>query len=521
MRQAAAPARNLDRQLESLQELCHAFASATDLSEVTSSTLRWIHETVGRGASLRISLEDRGGRLRTVAESGTGARNGRKRSTRRRQVFEAKSPLLLDRDPGMALAVLPLVCRGAAVGTLEVVAPNRLIEEGAKTLEAVASQLAVAVCNLRDRHRYEREVKSLGSAAHLVRELVRAKTLEAATRGALKLTFRVLGAPVAAWVRDSEGPELRFLGVRGVGSRRRDQLRGAHPSLRPWESCGPLERAEVVTRVSDVLELTNMAVIDGGDAIILAGGEAPEEASLDVVGSLFQEVLRHLSTVERATRRNAQLDMGIAWTAHEVRGPLLAVKAAIDTITSNGIIADDEVLSRSGDELGDLAGLVDALLRWAVGGVPLRRRPVDLVRVVRQAVDSCRLDVGDERLELTTPESVPIRADAMQLRSAIANVVRNAIAYSPEGSKVTVEVARTDGMAMVSVKDWGPGIPPEERDRIFDPFTRGPKAHVRRNGAGLGLFIAKRVLEAHGGTIWVESSNGTGVVFRMQVPAGH
>jgi two-component system OmpR family sensor kinase len=292
------------------------------------------------------------------------------------------------------------------------------------------------------------------------------------------------------------------------------------PKVHRWESSGPTERARVADRFADVMGVSGVAVIDGGDALILAGGDPNlAAASLGVVGSLFQEVLQQLSTVAQAERRNHQLDLGIAWTAHEVREPLLAAKAAIDQLLrSNGPLAGEDLLSRSGQELGNLAALVDALLRWAVGAGPLHRRPVDLVGVVRQAIEGCRLEPGEDRLDLEALEPVPIRADPEQLQSAFANVIRNALSYSPAGSRVAVTVSRTDGMAVVSVADHGPGIQPRDREAVFEPFARGPSGRGRREGRGLGLFIARRVVEAHGGVIWVESTNGRGATFRIQVP---
>jgi signal transduction histidine kinase len=516
----AAPTKALDPQIEVLQGLCREFGSSNDLFGVTASAVRWIHAAVGDDASVRVSLADYAGRVKTVAESGTLARGGRKSSTRRRQAFESKAPVLLDREPGNVVAVLPLLCRGESVGVLEVVASRQLMAERGGTIGAVANQLATAVWNLRNREGLERQVESLTSATDLVRELVRAETFEAATRAAMKLSFRLLKAPVAGWVRNGEGRKLRFIGVRGAGTRKREELRKMLPKVHRWESSGPTERARVADRFADVMGVSGVAVIDGGDALILAGGDPNlAAASLGVVGSLFQEVLQQLSTVAQAERRNHQLDLGIAWTAHEVREPLLAAKAAIDQLLrSNGPLAGEDLLSRSGQELGNLAALVDALLRWAVGAGPLHRRPVDLVGVVRQAIEGCRLEPGEDRLDLEALEPVPIRADPEQLQSAFANVIRNALSYSPAGSRVAVTVSRTDGMAVVSVADHGPGIQPRDREAVFEPFARGPSGRGRREGRGLGLFIARRVVEAHGGVIWVESTNGRGATFRIQVP---
>jgi signal transduction histidine kinase len=349
---------------------------------------------------------------------------------------------------------------------------------------------------------------------------VKADTLESATREVLNLCHAVLRAPAAAWGRSAEQQELRFLGGRGIGKRRQALLREALPNLRPWQSCDSVERARVASHFMGALLVDNMAVIDGGDVLILASVDVHSAgATLDLVGSLFQEVLRHLSTVELAERRNAELDMGIAWTAHEVRGPLLAVKSALEYLSgSNGSPTDDDLLSRSGQELGDLAAQVDAVLRWAVGGTPLRRQKVDLAEVTRQAVASCGLESGAGRVRLESSDPVLVHGDARQLRSAVSNVLRNALAYSPPQAPVDVGIARVNGVALVSVRDQGPGIPAGEREAIFDPFARGRSGRGRGDVGGLGLFIARRVVEAHGGRIWAES-NGHGSVFRIQVPA--
>jgi two-component system OmpR family sensor kinase len=111
-----------------------------------------------------------------------------------------------------------------------------------------------------------------------------------------------------------------------------------------------------------------------------------------------------------------------------------------------------------------------------------------------------------------------VLGDPEQLRSAIANVVRNALIYSPAGSEVRVRVEDPNGSARVVVRDSGPGIPPGERETVFDPFSRGRTNGSAHHGAGLGLFIARRVLEAHGGTISLRPSK-SGATFVLQLPA--
>jgi signal transduction histidine kinase len=515
----APPAGDPSSELQILQDMSHAFGSVRDMSELRASALRWVEAAVGGDCSIRLSLQEEKGRLQTVAQAGPVAPGGRGSSTRRRMAFESKTSMFLEREQGSVVAVLPLVCRGESVGVLEVAGPRWALHQRRRTLAAVASQIAIAVRHIRLSELLEGQVESLSSAAGVVGELVRAQTLEEATHAAMNLAFRVLQTPVAAWVLDGEGPELRFLGVQGVSGRRRNELKAAFPSMPRWSTTPTVDRAGLASRFANIMGVENVAVVDGGEAILLGGGEADAlGGSLEVVRSLLQDTVRRLSAVQQAERRNQHLDTGIAWTAHEVRGPLLAAKAAMEAMLGgeDGSRSERHLLARSRDELAQLAGLVDAVLRWSVGAGPLRRRPIDLVRLVGQVAETCSLLVEDRRVVISGPEQLEVRMDSDQMRTAIANVVRNALSYSPPGSDVAVGVQTIDHHALVTVRDQGPGIPDSERHSIFDPFVRGGSAPVR-TGKGLGLFVARKVVEAHGGAIWIDPGT-TGGVFHILLP---
>ena len=162
--------------------------------------------------------------------------------------------------------------------------------------------------------------------------------------------------------------------------------------------------------------------------------------------------------------------------------------------------------------------MIGEILRWSVRDAPLRKRPIDIVELVRDAAESCALEVGEDRTYILGPPNALVAADAGHLRAAIRNLLRNALAYSPPGSTVRVEIRPAAEQVTVSVIDEGPGVPPEERDAIFDPFTRGSAARGGRGGSGLGLFIARRVVEAHGGNIWLDISDQAGAVFHIELP---
>jgi two-component system OmpR family sensor kinase len=288
-----------------------------------------------------------------------------------------------------------------------------------------------------------------------------------------------------------------------------------------WGSIPPDEQRQVASRVAEILGVERVEVVGAGDVLLLAGeAAAAQGASLDIVGSLLEDVLHHLAIVARAEQRNEQLDLGIAWTAHELRGPLLGVRAALELLlrSDTGSDPDRAMLRRSQRELEQLAGLAEGLLRWAAGGGPLNRRDADLVTVVHEAVESCRLETGQDRVRILGPERAISRIDPMHLRGAVANVVRNALTYSPPDTEVVVTVDAGEESVTVSVSDEGPGIPPPERESIFDPLVRGANARATRGGKGLGLFIARRVVEAHDGTIWVDSGE-EGAIFSIRLPA--
>lgn len=165
-----------------------------------------------------------------------------------------------------------------------------------------------------------------------------------------------------------------------------------------------------------------------------------------------------------------------------------------------------------------MASLADDLLWWAAGAGPLEQRPIDISQLVHDVVRSCDAGSSEKRVTLSAPDRIMVQADAGHLRGAIGNLVRNALVYAPTDSDVSVVVESQDGVVTVQVRDQGPGLPEGKQEQIFDPFVRGENGH--QGGRGLGLFIARRVVEAHGGTISAESK-GRGATFRVRLPVSN
>ncbi len=206
-----------------------------------------------------------------------------------------------------------------------------------------------------------------------------------------------------------------------------------------------------------------------GRAVVLAG-DVPVgyHEAVQMVAALLGATL---DRIEREDQRSRELDLGLAMTAHELREPLLGARIALDHVVRGSDTTDHGLLRQTEKELAGLSARIDALLRWSVGSTPLRMVRTDLAQVARDAVRLADRVNSRGRLSLRSPQHVPVRADPIQLRSAIENVVRNAVAYAPSDTPVDVRVYETKlGRPTVTVRDRGPGVPPEERTKIFDPL---------------------------------------------------
>jgi signal transduction histidine kinase len=154
------------------------------------------------------------------------------------------------------------------------------------------------------------------------------------------------------------------------------------------------------------------------------------------------------------------------------------------------------------------------------GALQLHREPLRLADVAARAIDLYR-DVAEAKgivLTADTPSDVVVMADATRLEQVAANLIDNAVKYTPPGGHVEVEVTQEDGRAWLRVRDNGTGIRADELPRIWDRLFRGDTSRTER-GLGLGLSLVKAIVEAHGGTVEVNSEPGRGSVFSMGLPA--
>ncbi|MDN3021626.1 HAMP domain-containing sensor histidine kinase [Streptomyces sp. S.PB5] len=255
------------------------------------------------------------------------------------------------------------------------------------------------------------------------------------------------------------------------------------------------------------------------------GGPEVEE-----LRTAFNTMLEHIDD-SLAVRAEAEqrLRRFVADASHELRTPLMSVRGYADLFqyaAANAPEERDKHLARLRAEAARMGVLLDDLLLLArldaaEVETPLRPKDTDLVGLVHEAADAFRAAHPDRPLMLTDrPEGLTLRLDPHRIRQVLDNLLTNAAVHTPPGTPVTVAVTAAAGRAVVRVTDAGPGIPPADREKVFDRFYRIDKARSRdRGGSGLGLAVAHSLVRAHGGTVEVSSEPGR-TVFTVALPLG-
>jgi two-component system sensor histidine kinase SenX3 len=217
----------------------------------------------------------------------------------------------------------------------------------------------------------------------------------------------------------------------------------------------------------------------------------------------------------------------VANVSHELKTPVGALSLLAETV--EGAADDPDAVRRFAGRMQQesvrLTNLVHDLITLAKvqGDEPLPQlRPVGLAEVAMEAMDRCRLKASAKNIELTCGgfEGLKVHGDEELLTTALRNLVDNAVAYSPENTRVVIATRRVDALQMeVSVTDQGIGIPDADLERIFERFYRVDPARSRQTGGtGLGLAIVKHVATKHGGEVTVWSKEGSGSTFTLRLP---
>jgi signal transduction histidine kinase len=231
-------------------------------------------------------------------------------------------------------------------------------------------------------------------------------------------------------------------------------------------------------------------------------------------------------TVEELRRLSALRADFVSLVSHELRSPMAAVIGAARTLQDRWrqLTPDqrDAFLALIADETSRLAALIGDVLdtsRIEAGTFSYSFTDVDLGRVVQEAVSVASVGQDEVRVRADVAEPLPqIRGDGERLRQVISNLIDNAVKYSPSGEEVDVTAARENGAVRITVRDRGPGIPSDQQRVIFEKFGRADMGGSSKPGTGLGLFIARSIVEAHGGSLEVESQPDEGTAFTVVLP---
>jgi signal transduction histidine kinase len=234
--------------------------------------------------------------------------------------------------------------------------------------------------------------------------------------------------------------------------------------------------------------------------------EGPEE--IVSLADSFNQMAASLEEQERMRR-----DF-IANAAHELRTPLTNLQGYLEALRDGVITADRstfESLHEEADRLVRLSRSLDALAEGDAAAAPPDLQSIDLVAAVRMALELAQpaLDRAGLRVELTAPQTLPARANPDQLAQVLANLLSNAVRYTPRGGMVAIRVERRPADLLVSIANTSEPIPPADLARVFERFYRVEKSRdPARGGAGIGLAIVKQLVEAGGGRVGAESIDG-------------
>ncbi len=247
------------------------------------------------------------------------------------------------------------------------------------------------------------------------------------------------------------------------------------------------------------------------------------------VSIAFNEMAAQLeqAAVEREELETLRRDL-IAWTSHDLRTPLTSIRVMIEAL-HDGVITDDETRQRYYKtiraDIVALNGLINDLFELAqleAGGPPLALENHSLRDLISDMLETFR-PLAESR-QVTIEGQVgddldPVLMNASKIGRVLSNLISNALQYTPEGGKVYVQAARNGNGIEVFVKDSGPGFEEKDIGRVFEKFYRGEQARTRATGgAGLGLAIARGIIEAHGGQMWADNGTDSGAIVGFMLP---
>lgn len=338
--------------------------------------------------------------------------------------------------------------------------------------------------------------------------------------------------------------------IRKVGTFPRSALTAQHPLIRVMTTGYPVLEAEITPafirasfaepsqrqmvealgpRSFICVPLVSSGKILGALTLVTSGsGRRYDEADLSLAADMARRaaiVVEHARLFHEAQQATRARDDVLAVVAHDLRNPLNTVTMAIGLMLENTPVERTqerrqvEIVRRAADRMNRMIQDLLDVKRMESGRLAIDLKPEDVDVIINDMIEMLRpLAVGSSiALESTVPEGLPpVLADSARIQQVLSNLVGNAVKFTPRDGRITVCAEQIAGEIRFGVIDTGPGIPPEQVPHIFGQFWQASSSD--RRGIGLGLAIAKGIVEAHKGTIWVESQVGLGSTFYFTLP---
>ena len=284
-----------------------------------------------------------------------------------------------------------------------------------------------------------------------------------------------------------------------------ETMQSKHPFLKNWEAL-----------VSQLQSEPSQSIIRE----LRVGDSWYEQAFFYIPGESIRIYGRDITERKKVDQLK---DEFISLVSHELRTPLTVVTGAVKTAMDERISGEErnQLLQDAALSTESLASILDNLLelsRYQADRLMLHKKAVSVAEVAEKTAQRIRQQYSTHSISLDIPSELPPPVvDPIRLERVLYNLMENAAKYSPEGSEVRVFAQQEGEGLVIGVSDHGAGIAPEDQQKIFEPFTRlGVEGKIK--GIGLGLVVCKRLVEAHGGRIWVESKPGEGSTFLFTIP---
>ncbi|HEY9122525.1 MAG TPA: ATP-binding protein [Brevefilum sp.] len=241
-------------------------------------------------------------------------------------------------------------------------------------------------------------------------------------------------------------------------------------------------------------------------------------------GSLLNTIatIRDITRFRQADELKSEF---VSIVSHELKTPVALIKGYVSTLRRDDVQWDPEIMGESlqviEEEADHLTRLIEDLLdasRLQAGGMPLKRSDILMGAMAERLAERFQVQTEDHQIIVDLPDDLPVvMADETRIEQVLSNLISNAIKYAPQG-KITINGCARPQEILICVEDEGPGIPAGDLPHIFDRFYRAPETSRKTKGAGLGLYLARAIIEAHGGRIWADPNPDKGARICFSLP---